>query len=327
MSPAFAATALAIVLGLYVWVTVVLLRQNGRLIERVDSLEARVDGHLDAALPVFNEGDPVPSLQLPDLDGNVVDLSQPNGRKILLVFFNPDSGQCQSMVPDIKTVERVRPAGSPDLIVISRGSVETNRAYAFSSTILLDSQNASRTIFGVEQYPSAILLDGNGRIASGMATSYVGVFQLIGLVPFVPTTDETVEAMLQLATVTRDDVVYDLGCCDGRIVITAAQKYGARGVGVDINPDRLEEGRAKARQAGVEHLVRFEGANFFDANISDATVVTMYLLPIMNMRLRPKLMAELKPGTRVVSNGFDMEDWKADREIQANGDTVYLWTI
>jgi hypothetical protein len=298
--------ALIAILALYAWMTVVLLRQNGRLLARVDSLEARSWAQAEAPFRVFNEGDRVPSVLLSDLDGNSVDLSALHGRKTVLVFFDPENFQCQSMVPDFKTREQVRPAGAPDLIVISRASAE--RA------------------LGVERYPSAILLDGKGHFASSLATTYVGVFQLIGLVPFVPTTEETVEPMLQLANVRSDDLVYDLGCGDGRIVIAAAVKYGACGVGVDINPERIEEGRAKAKAAGVDHLVRFERSDLFDVDIREATVVTMYLLPSMNMRLRPKLLADLKPGTRVVSHGFDMEDWKPDREIEANGDTLYLWT-
>ena len=146
-------------------------------------------------------------------------------------------------------------------------------------------------------------------------------------VPFVPTPDAVVEGMLKLANVTNSDTVYDLGCGDGRIVISAAKRYGARGVGVDINPERVEEARANARKAAVESLVKFEENDLFDADIRGATVVTLYLLPNVNMRLRPKLLKDLKPGSRVVSHSFDMEDWKPDKEEVVDGRHIFLWTI
>jgi ubiquinone/menaquinone biosynthesis C-methylase UbiE len=145
-------------------------------------------------------------------------------------------------------------------------------------------------------------------------------------VPYVPTTEPAVEAMLELAKVTKNDVVYDLGCGDGRIVITAAKKYGARGVGIDINPERIAEARANAKKAGVEHLVKFIEQDLFEADIHEASVVTLFLLSSVNLKLRPKLLAELKPGTRVVSNTFDMGDWKPDKEftLEDNGEDSYL---
>jgi SAM-dependent methyltransferase len=155
-------------------------------------------------------------------------------------------------------------------------------------------------------------------------------------VPYVPTTEPAVEAMLKLAGVKKTDVVYDLGCGDGRIVIAAA-KAGARGVGIDINPVRIGEAKENAKKAGVEKLVRFEENDLFQADIKEATVVTLFLLPDVNLRLRPKLMADLKPGTRIVSNTFDMGDWKAEKEVTV-GETddghysglskrIYLWTV
>src|SRR4051794_7482883 len=134
-------------------------------------------------------------------------------------------------------------------------------------------------------------------------------------VPYVPTTEEAVQEMLKLAGVKNTDVVYDLGCGDGRIVIAAAKTFGARGVGIDINPERIKEAKENARKAGVEKLVRFEENDLFVANIKEATVVTLFLLPQVNLKLRPRLMSELKPGTRIVSNTFDMGDWKAEKEI------------
>ena len=133
-------------------------------------------------------------------------------------------------------------------------------------------------------------------------------------VPFVPTTEEAVQAMLKLADVKKTDVVYDLGCGDGRIVIAAAKDFGARGVGIDINPVRIGEAKENAKKAGVENRVRFEENDLFQADIKEATVVTLFLLSNVNLRLRPRLLQELKPGTRIVSNTFDMGDWKPDKE-------------
>jgi SAM-dependent methyltransferase len=145
--------------------------------------------------------------------------------------------------------------------------------------------------------------------------------------PYVESPLHIVGAMLDLAGVSSRDTVYDLGCGDGRIVISAAQKYGARGVGIDINPARIDEAHANARNAGVTDRVRFEVNDLFDANIRDATVVALYLLPEANLRLRPRLLRELKPGTRVVSHSFAMGDWKPDKEMLVDGVHVYLWTI
>lgn len=139
-------------------------------------------------------------------------------------------------------------------------------------------------------------------------------------VPYVPTTDEAVQAMLKLAEVKKTDVVYDLGCGDGRIVIAAAKTYGARGVGIDINPTRIQEANENAKKAGVENLVRFEQNDLFKADIHEASVVTLFLLANVNLRLRPKLLRELKPGTRIVSNTFDMGDWKPDKEQSLKAD-------
>src|ERR1700736_3871698 len=145
--------------------------------------------------------------------------------------------------------------------------------------------------------------------------------------PYVPSSDKVVSAMLKLAGVSGSDVVYDLGCGDGRIVILAAKEYGAHGTGIDLNPKRIEEARANARKAGVESLVKFEMNDLFAADIQSATVVALYLLPDVNLRLRPKLLKDLKPGTRVVSNSFDMGDWKPEGEQLIDGIHIYLWTI
>ena len=134
-------------------------------------------------------------------------------------------------------------------------------------------------------------------------------------VPYVPTSEEAVKAMLKLADVKPSDIVYDLGCGDGRIVIAAAKEYGAHGVGIDINPERIQEAEGNAKKAGVEKLVRFEEKDLFKADIHEATVVTLFLLEKVNLKLRPKLLKNLKPGTRIVSNTFGMGDWKPDREM------------
>lgn len=146
--------------------------------------------------------------------------------------------------------------------------------------------------------------------------------------PYVRTPDKVVTAMLKLANVKASDVVYDLGCGDGRIVIAAAKEYGARGVGIDIDPERIQEARENARKAGVEALVKFEVNDLFAADIRNATVVALYLLPDVNLRLRPKLLKELKPGTRVVSHDFHMGDWKPDKQALVDaGSRIYLWAI
>jgi SAM-dependent methyltransferase len=146
-------------------------------------------------------------------------------------------------------------------------------------------------------------------------------------VPYVPTPENVVSAMLKLADVHKGDLVYDLGCGDGRIVIAAAKDFGARGVGVDINPDRIREAKENARKAGVTDLVSFREGDLFDAPLDGATVVALYLLPSVNLRLRPKLLHDLKPGARVVSHSFDMGDWKPDKQVEVGATILYLWII
>src|SRR3989339_287574 len=150
------------------------------------------------------------------------------------------------------------------------------------------------------------------------------------LAPYVPTPQDVVERMLDLAGVDRNDVVYDLGCGDGRIVITAASKYGARGVGVDISPERIAESNANAEAAGVAALVEFRLQDAMTVDVSEATVVTLYLLGSSNRKLRPILTSQLKPGARIVSHAFSMGDWDAEKEdlfIDSGGTQrrLYLW--
>ncbi|HEY7741655.1 MAG TPA: class I SAM-dependent methyltransferase [Burkholderiales bacterium] len=148
-------------------------------------------------------------------------------------------------------------------------------------------------------------------------------------VPYVPTSQATVEAMLRVANVGAKDYVIDLGSGDGRILITAARRYGARGFGVDLNPERVKESIENARAAGVSDRVRFVQQNLYHTPIAEATVLTMYLLPRVNLELRPRLLAELKPGTRVVSHDFDMGDWQPDLHVsvRGSGSIVLLWII
>ncbi|MBN8564158.1 class I SAM-dependent methyltransferase [Leptolyngbya boryana CZ1] len=147
-------------------------------------------------------------------------------------------------------------------------------------------------------------------------------------VPYVPTPEEVVMGMLELANVGREDIVYDLGSGDGRLVITAAQKFGAkRGVGVEINPGLVNRSNANAREAGVSDRVQFIQQDLFQTNFSEASVVTLYLLPKINLQLRPKLLSDLKPGSRVVSHAFAMGDWTPDKRVLVNNRSAYLWII
>ena len=149
--------------------------------------------------------------------------------------------------------------------------------------------------------------------------------------PYVATPHSVVDAMLAVAGVTKDDIVYDLGSGDGRIVITAAREYGARGIGYDLAPERVREARDNARAAGVADRVRFEVQDIFTADFREATVVTMYLLPEVNLRLRPRLLRQLRPGTRIVSHAFDLGDWPPERVVSVRGPdgqyTVYYWVV
>ena len=144
---------------------------------------------------------------------------------------------------------------------------------------------------------------------------------------YVPTPHEVVDDMLRLANVRKGDVLYDLGSGDGRIAIAAAKKFGIKAVGIDIDPDRIREATENAKKAGVSDLVQFRQEDLFKADFKEATVVTLYLLPDLNVKLRPRLWEDLKPGTRIVSHQFDMGTWKPEKTLQSNGRTVYFWTI
>jgi len=142
-----------------------------------------------------------------------------------------------------------------------------------------------------------------------------------------PSPPEVVTAMLRLAEVGEDDIVYDLGCGDGRIVIAAARDFGARGVGIDIDPRRIADSNENARGAGVQERVEFREDDLFEADFHDATVVTLFLWPSLNLKLQPILMRQLKPGTRVVSYIHNMGEWAPEKETTVNGRRIYLWTI
>ena len=146
-------------------------------------------------------------------------------------------------------------------------------------------------------------------------------------VPYVPTPAVVVERMLSLAGVASGDVVYDLGCGDGRIVIAAVKRAGVRGVCVEMDPVRLRGSRLNARKEGVEERIRFVESDLFKVPLHEATVVTLYLLPEVNVRLRPRLVAQLRPGARIVSHDFDMGDWKPDETVVETGSIIHLWRI
>jgi len=144
---------------------------------------------------------------------------------------------------------------------------------------------------------------------------------------YVPTPHEVVDDMLRLANVKKGDILYDLGSGDGRIAIAAAKKFGIKAIGIDIDPERIREANENARKAGVTSLVEFRQEDLFKADFSEATVVTLYLLPDLNVKLRPRLWEELQPGTRIVSHQFDMGTWKPEKRLESNGRVVYFWTI
>ena len=147
-------------------------------------------------------------------------------------------------------------------------------------------------------------------------------------VPYVPTPQEVVDKMLDLAKVGKNDTLFDLGCGDGRIVVTAAKERGARGTGIDIDPTRIAEAKENAKKAGVSDRAQFRVGDLFKTDFSTASVVTLYLLPTINAKLRPQLWKQLKVGTRVVSHAFDMgSEWPAEKTVEVDGRTIYYWTI
>jgi hypothetical protein len=146
-------------------------------------------------------------------------------------------------------------------------------------------------------------------------------------VPYVPTPQSVVDKMLDIAKVTGEDYLIDLGSGDGRIPIAAAKRFGTKGMGVEIDPVRVQEAKTNAVNARVADKVEFKKQDLFETDLSQATVLTLYLLPRVNLQLRPRLLNKLKPGTRVVSHSFDMGDWKPDQKIVVDGRTIYLWIV
>ena len=145
-------------------------------------------------------------------------------------------------------------------------------------------------------------------------------------VPYVPTPQEVVDKMIEMAEIKEGDIVYDLGCGDGRMIVTAAKKHGARGIGVDIDPQRIRESNENAKKADVTDKVKFIQKDLFTMDFKDCDALCMYLLPSVNLKLRPKIL-ELKPGTRILSHAFDMDDWEADETVDVDGRTVYKWVV
>jgi predicted RNA methylase len=181
--------------------------------------------------------------------------------------------------------------------------------------------DASEIAFKIFAIVSFALLSAATAVAQTVATPKLDV-------PFVPTPQPVVEKMLELAEVGRNDVLYDLGSGDGRLVITAARQRGATGIGIDLDPQRVAEAKANAKKAKVEDKVKFVVGDLFKADLSDATVVTLYLLNSINRQLRPQLWKQLKVGTRVVSHAFDMGDeWPPEKVEKVGGTSIYYWTI
>jgi SAM-dependent methyltransferase len=170
------------------------------------------------------------------------------------------------------------------------------------------------------------VFDFHGGSPTGLTYAQDSALESKKIVPFVPSPQAVVDKMIDLAGVKKGDVVYDLGSGDGRIVIAAAQK-GARAVGFEIDPDLVAESRANIQKAGVQESAEIRNQDILTVDLSGASVVTMYLLPDVNLKLRPNLQKQLKPGSRIVSHSFDMGDWKADKVEQIDGRTIYLWTI
>jgi SAM-dependent methyltransferase len=174
--------------------------------------------------------------------------------------------------------------------------------------------------------PPATIFDFSGRGLADSADAQDSVFEAKKIVPFVPSPQFVVDKMIELAGVKKGDVVYDLGSGDGRIVIAAAKK-GAHAVGFEIDPELVGESRANIQKAGVQESAEIRNQDILTVDLSPASVVTMYLLPDVNLKLRPNLLSQLKPGSRIVSHSFDMGDWKPDKVERVEGRTIYFWTV
>lgn len=190
-------------------------------------------------------------------------------------------------------------------------------------------QNVRWLLFPLALFLSAVYSHNPGSgVPSPYAIAQETGWQSKKIVPFVPTPEEVVEKMLELAEIKDGDVVYDLGSGDGRIVIMAAKKYGVRAVGFEIDPRLVKESRERIRREKLEHLAEIREQDILTVDLSPATVLTMYLLPDVNLKLKPKILKQLRPGARVVSHDFDMGEWQPEKVVSAgDSDTVYLWRI
>ena len=183
-------------------------------------------------------------------------------------------------------------------------------------------------MFAVRRYKTHFAFIFGLSLAAGLAF-WATAKEVKKDVPYVPTPQQVVDKMLELAAPKKDEILYDLGCGDGRIVVTAAKKYGVKGTGVDIDPDRIEDSNKNAKEAGVTKQVKFVESDLFKMDFHDADVVTLYLLTSVNEKLRPILLKQLKPGARVVSHAFSMGDWQPEQEVNVppEGQTVFFWII
>jgi SAM-dependent methyltransferase len=199
------------------------------------------------------------------------------------------------------------------------------RSKGLSLVVLCLCLSVACTPRGVQSQASRPQATGASQVAQATPTSQAPIREPD--VQYVPTPMPVVAEMLRMANVKQGDVLYDLGSGDGRIPIMAAREYGIRAVGIDIDPQRIAEANENARAAGVTQKVRFIQGDLFEADFSEATVVTLYLLNSLNERLRPKLLRDLKPRTRIVSHDFDMGDWQPEKTAYVNGSRIYLWTV
>jgi SAM-dependent methyltransferase len=227
---------------------------------------------------------------------------------------SPDSGD-RSDVKPVSASEVMSPAAGVRAL---RRRIEARRAGG--------SEHDQRALEGVAAVLARLETD-YGETLKAPPPVAVAAKPRLPRVAFMPTPPRVVTALLKLAGVTSKDVVYDLGCGDGRIVIAAVARHGARGVGIDDDPQRIKDARSRAARRGVGRRLRFIEADLFTADIRGASVVTLYLLPSVNLALRPRLLSQLEPGTRIVSHDFDMGDWPAARSIEVEGRRLYCWIV
>jgi hypothetical protein len=218
-------------------------------------------------------------------------------------------------------MEMKRGEGKPEEIPLPRWIKDSIDRWAAAAHL-----NHGRVFRAMNRW-GAITRDGLSAQSVYAQLVVYGYWIGLRMIPFVPSRLDVVSEMLSVARLKRDDILYDLGSGDGRIVIEAARRFGVRGVGVEVDPERIQKAKAKARAAGVEARVSFIQEDIFRAEISDASVVTLFLLPGVNLELRPKLLSELKPGSRVISHRFHLGDWKPQRIAEVRGDRIYCCVV